>query len=49
VKIAKSGEDSFSYEKELLQTMYWENKMYLFPYPQNELYMNDNLVQNPGW
>lgn len=49
VKITKSGEDSFSYKKELLQTMYWENKMYLFPYPQNELYMNDNLVQNPGW
>ena len=49
VKITKSGEDSFSYERELLQTMYWENKMYLFPYPQNELYMNDNLEQNPGW
>lgn len=49
VKITKSGEDSFSYEKVLLQTMYWANKMYLYPYPQNELYMNENLKQNPEW
>lgn len=49
VKITKSGEDAFSFEKVLIQKMYWENKMYLFPYPQNELYMNPNLKQNPEW
>ncbi|KAA3931592.1 RagB/SusD family nutrient uptake outer membrane protein, partial [Bacteroides ovatus] len=21
----------------------------LFPYPQNEIYMNPDLGQNPGW
>lgn len=49
VKIKKSGDDSFSFERVLIQKMYWANKMYLFPYPQNELYMNENLVQNPEW
>lgn len=49
VKITKSGDDSFSYEKVLLHTMYWANKMYLYPYPQNEIYMNDKLNQNPEW
>ena len=49
VKITKGSEDTFSFEKVLIQKMHWENKMYLFPYPQNELYMNKNLVQNPEW
>lgn len=48
VKITGSG-TSFTYEKVLLQQMYWDDKMYLFPYPQNEIYMNPNLTQNPGW
>lgn len=48
VKITKSG-DSFSYEKVLLNRMYWDDKMLLFPFPQNEVYMNPNLGQNPGW
>lgn len=48
VKITKSG-DSFSYEKVLLNKMYWNDKMFLFPFPQNEVYMNPNLGQNPGW
>lgn len=52
VKISKSeegGAASYSYEKVLLQTMFWDNKMYLYPYPQSELYINDKLDQNPGW
>ncbi len=49
VKITKGGDDTFSFEKVLIQKMYWANKMYLFPYPQNELYMNPNLEQNPEW
>lgn len=49
VKIKKSGENSYAYEKVLIQKMYWQNKMYFFPYPQSELYMNPNLMQNPEW
>ena len=48
VKITKNG-TSLSYQKVLLQKMYWDDKMYLFPYPQNEIYMNPDLGQNPGW
>lgn len=48
VKITGS-DGSFSYEKVLLRQMHWDDKMYLFPYPQNEVYMNPNLTQNPGW
>lgn len=48
VKITKNG-DAFSYEKKLVEKRVWDDKMYLFPYPQNEVYMNDKLGQNPGW
>lgn len=48
VKITKNG-DSFAYEKVLLNKLYWNDKMYLFPFPQNEVYMNPNLGQNPDW
>ncbi len=50
VKITGSG-SSLSYEKVLLKQMYWDsnNKMYLFPFPQSETYLNPDLIQNPGW
>lgn len=48
VKINKSG-DSFSYQRVHLYDLYWKDKMYLYPFPQNEVYMNDKLTQNPGW
>jgi hypothetical protein len=27
----------------------WEDKMYFYPIPQNDLLTNPNLKQNPGW
>lgn len=48
VKITKSG-DSFTYEKVLVNKLLWDDKMYLFPFPQNETYINPELGQNPGW
>lgn len=41
----KSGK----YQKVLVQDRVWEDKMYLYPIPQNETFVNDNLTQNPGW
>ena len=38
-----------TYQKELVQNRVWENKMYLYPIPQKESFVNDNLTQNPGW
>lgn len=37
------------YAKEKIQTRIWEDKMYLYPISQQELYNNPNLGQNPGW
>lgn len=48
VQITASG-SGYSCKKEWVEQHQWDDKMYLFPYPQNELYMNQNLKQNPGW
>lgn len=38
-----------TYQKQLVQNRVWKDKMYLYPIPQNEIYVNSNLTQNPGW
>ena len=48
VKIQKQG-DTYKYTKQVVQTRIWNDKMYLYPIPQKEVYLNDNLTQNPGW
>ncbi|TKG96544.1 RagB/SusD family nutrient uptake outer membrane protein [Puteibacter caeruleilacunae] len=47
VKITKG--EGFSYEKLRLQERYWNDKMYLYPFPEEELFINENLKQNKGW
>lgn len=48
VRIIGSG-TSFTYQRVLVEQHKWDDKMYLFPIPQKEMYMNPNLKQNPGW
>lgn len=48
VTITKTG-SSYSYKRVLLESRKWEDKMYLYPFPQGEVYMCPNLHQNPGW
>ena len=43
------SEGAYTYTRVLVHTMYWDDKMYLYPFPQNEVYMNPNLTQNTGW
>lgn len=38
-----------TYQKRVIQNRIWKDKMYLYPIPQNEIYANINLTQNPGW
>lgn len=45
----RSTENGITYTPEQVQTRTWEDKMYLFPIPDSERYINSNLVQNPGW
>lgn len=48
IKIERMGVGSI-YKKELIQTRVWDDKMYLYPIPQSEIFINENLVQNDGW
>lgn len=48
VKITKSG-SKYTYTRQKIQTHVWDDKMYLYPIPQNEVYVNENLTQNTGW
>lgn len=48
VKIVKSN-DVLSFTKEKVQDRVWEDKMYLYPIPVNEIFINPNLGQNKGW
>lgn len=41
--------NKFSYSRKKIQTRIWKDKMYLYPIPQKETYLNTNLTQNPGW
>ena len=43
--ISKSGK----YTKQLIQKRIWDDKMYLYPIAQGEIYKNPDLGQNPGW
>lgn len=45
--VSYSSVDGYSRTK--VQTRIWDNKMYLYPIPQQENYKNPALGQNPGW
>jgi hypothetical protein len=38
-----------TFNRKLLETRVWDEKMNIYPIPQTELYINKNLVQNEGW
>ena len=48
VQITGTG-SNFTYQRVLVEQHQWDDKMYLFPVPQEEIYKNPNLEQNPGW
>jgi starch-binding outer membrane protein, SusD/RagB family len=49
MKITKEADGSFSYEKTLVEQRYFADYMNLYPIPQSEIYINENLQQNSGW
>ena len=48
VDLTKNG-TVITYIPKVVETRIWDDKMYLYPIPQTELFINHNLVQNPGW
>lgn len=49
VRIEKNGEDAYIYTRQLVERRKWEDKMYLYPISNEELFKNTNLKQNPQW
>lgn len=49
VNIDRLGENNFEYERVLVEDRVWNDRMYLYPIPQNEVFINESLEQNPGW
>lgn len=50
VKIKKNQDGTFDFFKNIVESRVWKDCMYLYPIPQNELFINTNLnPQNTGW
>ncbi|TKG97297.1 RagB/SusD family nutrient uptake outer membrane protein [Puteibacter caeruleilacunae] len=47
--ITMNEDGETSYALKLIEERNWNEKMNLFPIPQQELYINPNLEQNTGW
>jgi starch-binding outer membrane protein, SusD/RagB family len=48
VDIEKAGENRV-YTFKTIENRVWNERMNLFPIPQQEIYINPDLEQNPGW
>ncbi|MCL3781147.1 RagB/SusD family nutrient uptake outer membrane protein [Prolixibacteraceae bacterium JC049] len=42
-------DNAVTYSLKTIENRVWSEKMNLYPVPQQELYINPNLVQNQGW
>jgi starch-binding outer membrane protein, SusD/RagB family len=49
VDITKDALGNLTFTPKTVETRYWNDKMYLYPIPQTERFINPNLVQNQGW
>lgn len=48
VKIEKEG-DNYTYTRQLVDIRVWNDRMYLYPIANSELFKNTLLKQNPDW
>lgn len=50
VNVNRSPDGILTFEQELYSSRAWNERMYLYPIPQSEIYINANLSpQNTGW
>ena len=49
VNVTKNELDEYTYTRKLVETRFWNDRMYLYPIPSTEYFINNNLGQNPGW
>lgn len=48
MQITKNADGTLTYNRKEVARQ-WNDKMYLFPIPQDQITKNPNLTQNPGW
>lgn len=49
MQVTKQADGTILYEKVLLENRVFTERNYRYPIPLNQINMNPNLVQNPGW
>ncbi|MBO5419616.1 MAG: RagB/SusD family nutrient uptake outer membrane protein [Bacteroidales bacterium] len=49
LKITRNLDETFSAEKVLVQSRYWNDKQYWYPISSSEIFKNQSLIQNTGW
>ncbi len=49
LRIVKNSNGTFTYTPEVVEQRVFSPKMYLYPFPQDEIGRNSGLVQNTGW
>lgn len=50
VSIERASDGTLTFQRELYRNRGWNERMYLYPIPQSEMFKNKNLYpQNPGW
>lgn len=49
MEITRNNDGSFDYQPKLIEERVWNERMYLYPIPQAEIFKNKALQQNPGW
>lgn len=49
MEVTQNDDGSFDYQEKLVEERVWQDRMYLYPVPQTEIYINEALEQNPGW
>ncbi|MCK9413298.1 MAG: RagB/SusD family nutrient uptake outer membrane protein [Prolixibacteraceae bacterium] len=47
--IAKGASNNITYTSKLVEQRIWDDRMYFYPIPQRELFINKKLTQNTGW
>lgn len=49
LSIKKTGNAAFDYNRIVVESRKWEDKMNFYPIEHKECLKNTNLIQNPGW
>lgn len=49
MEITRNEDGSFDFQRKVVEQRVWDDRMYLYPVLQSELFINEALEQNSGW